>query len=52
MGIASSIVNLAFGLIVGAIAVAIALAFGLGGRDVAADQLREWVSSFRQNSPR
>jgi hypothetical protein len=52
MGIASSIVNLAFGLLVGAIAVAIALAFGLGGRDVAAEQLRDWLSSFRQNSPR
>lgn len=48
MGIASSIVNLAFGLLVGAIAVAIALAFGLGGRDVAAEQLRTWLSSFRE----
>ena len=48
MGIASNIVNLAFGLLVGGIAVAIALAFGLGGRDVAAEQLREWVSSFRR----
>ena len=47
MGIASDIVNLAFGLLVGAVAVAIALAFGLGGRDVAAEQLREWLSSFR-----
>lgn len=50
MGIASNIVNLAFGLLVGAIAVAIALAFGLGGRDVAADQLREWLASFRRNA--
>jgi hypothetical protein len=46
MGIASSIVNLAFGLLLGAIAVAIALAFGLGGRDVAGEQVREWLSSF------
>lgn len=51
MGIASSIVNLAFGLLLGAIAVAIALAFGLGGREVAADQLREWLSAFKQNRP-
>jgi hypothetical protein len=51
MGIASSIVNLAFGLLVGAIAVAIAIAFGLGGRDVASEQLRDWVSSFRQQRP-
>jgi hypothetical protein len=49
MGIASNIVNLAFGLLVGAIAVAIALSFGLGGRDVAAEQIREWLYSFKQN---
>jgi Conserved TM helix len=48
MGIASSIVNLAFGLLLGAVAVAIALAFGLGGRDVAGEQVREWLNSFRQ----
>jgi Conserved TM helix len=48
IGVASDIVNLAFGLLVGAIAVAIALAFGLGGRDVAADQIREWLTSFKQ----
>ncbi|MBW4461005.1 MAG: mechanosensitive ion channel [Nodosilinea sp. WJT8-NPBG4] len=48
MGVAPDIVNLAFGLLLGAIAVAIAIAFGLGGRDVAADQLREWLSSFKQ----
>ena len=48
MGVATSIVNLAFGLLLGAIAVAIAIAFGLGGRDVAADNLREWVSHLKQ----
>lgn len=42
MGLAGEIVNLAFGLVLGAIAVAVALAFGLGGRDIAAEQLREW----------
>jgi Conserved TM helix len=47
MGIAASIVNLAFGLLLGAIAVAIAISFGLGGRDVAAEQLRDWLSGFR-----
>jgi hypothetical protein len=35
MGLADDIINLAFGLILGAIAVAFALAFGLGGRDAA-----------------
>jgi len=42
MGLAPEIVNLAFGLLLGAIAVAVALAFGLGGRDVAAQLLRDW----------
>lgn len=48
MGIAPNIVNLAFGLLLGAIAVAIALAFGLGGRDVAAEQLRDWLNEFKR----
>jgi len=48
MGVATDIVNLAFGLLLGAIAVAIAIAFGLGGRDVASEQIREWLSGFRQ----
>lgn len=47
IGIASDIVNLAFGLLLGAIAVAIALAFGLGGRDIAREQVREWLDSFK-----
>lgn len=47
MGIATNIVNLAFGLLLGAIAVAIAIAFGLGGRDIASEQIRNWLSSFR-----
>ena len=47
MGIAASIVNLAFGLMLGAIAVAMAISFGLGGRDVASEQLRDWMSGFR-----
>jgi hypothetical protein len=48
MGIAPNIVNLAFGLLLGAIAVAIALAFGLGGREVAGEQLREWLQTFKR----
>ncbi len=48
MGIASNIVNLAFGLLLGAIAVAIALAFGLGSMDIAAEQVREWLTSFKR----
>lgn len=45
MGLANEIVNLAFGLLLGAIAVAGALAFGLGGREIAARQLEQWMPS-------
>ncbi len=45
MGLANEIVNLAFGLVLGAIAVAGALAFGLGGREMAARKLEQWVPS-------
>jgi len=48
MGVAPNIVNLAFGLLLGAIAVAIALAFGLGGRSVADEVLREWLASWKR----
>lgn len=49
IGIAPSIVNLAFGLLFGSIAVAIALAFGLGAREVAGEQVREWLNNFKSN---
>jgi hypothetical protein len=49
MGIGSDIVNLAFGLLLGAIAVGIALAFGLGGREIASEQIREWLAAFKQD---
>lgn len=48
MGVATSIVNLAFGLLLGAIAVAVAISFGLGGREVANDLLREWIAAFKE----
>lgn len=43
----SEIINLAFGLVVGAIAVAVAIAFGLGSRETAGRQVEEWVRAFR-----
>ncbi|QDZ41055.1 hypothetical protein FRE64_14565 [Euhalothece natronophila Z-M001] len=49
MGIAPNIVNLAFGLLFGSIAVAIALAFGLGSREIAAEQVREWLNNFKSS---
>jgi len=48
MGLADSIVNLAFGLILGAVAVAIALSFGLGGREAAGKQMDHILSKFRK----
>jgi len=43
LGIGEEIVASAFGLIFGAAALALALAFGLGGRDVAAEYLKRWL---------
>lgn len=48
MGIAPSIVNLAFGLILGAIAVAFALAFGLGGREAAGEEMKRFFDKMRK----
>ena len=47
MGLADEIVNLAFGLTLGALAVAFAIALGLGGREIAAKELKEWVESIK-----
>jgi hypothetical protein len=49
MGIADDIVNMAFGLTIGAIAVAVALAFGLGGREAAGKQMEHWLSQLRHS---
>lgn len=49
MGIATSIVNLAFGLLLGAIAVAIAVAFGFGSIDIAGEEVRHWLGEFKRN---
>jgi len=48
MGIADDIVNLAFGLTLGAVAIAIALSFGLGGRDAAGKQMEYWLGKLRK----
>lgn len=47
MGLANEIINLAFGLILGAAAVAAAIAFGIGGREIAAQQLAKWTKSAK-----
>ena len=50
MGIAERIVNLAFLLTFGAVAVAVALSFGLGGREAAGRQMEHWLAKFRKES--
>ncbi|MGI5838558.1 MAG: mechanosensitive ion channel [bacterium] len=51
MGLSGATINLAFGLFFGAIAlgaaVAVAIAFGYGGREVAARQIEEWHQAYR-----
>jgi hypothetical protein len=47
MGLADEIISLAFGLTFGAVAVAAAIAFGVGGRDLAGRKLQEWEESLR-----
>ncbi len=46
MGIANSIVDLAFGLTLGAVAVAVALAYGLGGREAAGEHMKKILGKF------
>ena len=48
MGLANEIINMAFGLILGAVAVAAAIAFGIGGRDIAAKKLSEWNDNIKK----
>jgi hypothetical protein len=47
-GIAEDIVNLAFGIVLGTVAISAALAFGLGARDVAAKEVERWLKSVRR----
>ncbi|MFH1278625.1 MAG: mechanosensitive ion channel [Candidatus Eisenbacteria bacterium] len=45
MGLANEIIQLAFALVLGAAAVAFAIAFGVGGREYAARQIDRWRGS-------
>ena len=47
MGLADDIVNLAFGLVLGALAVAFALSFGLGGREAAGEHMQHLLRKLR-----
>lgn len=48
LGIATDIVTTAFAILFGAIALAMALAFGLGNRDLAGEVTREWYEQYRK----
>jgi mechanosensitive ion channel-like protein len=45
MGLAREIVNLAFGLLLGAMAIAVAIAFGIGGRETAGRIVARWYAA-------
>lgn len=48
LGIATDIVTTAFAILFGAMALAMALAFGLGNRDLAGDITREWYERYKK----
>ena len=48
MGIANEIITLAFGLILGSAAVAAAIAFGMGGRDLAKKHMEQWTQNLKE----
>jgi len=50
MGIANEIVELAFGLTLGAVAVVIALNYGLGGREAAGEHFKEIIQKTKGKS--
>jgi hypothetical protein len=48
LGIATDIVTTAFAILFGAIALALALSFGLGNRELAGEVTREWYEQYRR----
>ncbi|MBE7369825.1 mechanosensitive ion channel family protein [Ramlibacter pallidus] len=50
LGIATELVNTLFMAIVGALALGLGLAFGLGGRETAAEILRKWYAKAQEKS--
>jgi hypothetical protein len=47
LGVATEIVTTAFAILFGAVALALALAFGLGNRDLAGEVTREWYGRYK-----
>ncbi len=52
MGLANDIITLAFSLLLGAIALALALAVGIGGRDIAAREVDKLISKMKGEKKR
>jgi len=52
IGIATSLVNALFIAVVGMIALALGLAFGLGARDTAGEIVRRWYQKSQETAPR
>lgn len=48
MGLADDIVNMAFFLTLGSLALAFAVSFGLGGREAAGKQMEHWLQKLRK----
>jgi hypothetical protein len=48
LGVAPQIVTTAFAILFGAVALALALAFGLGNRELAGEITRAWYERYRQ----
>jgi hypothetical protein len=47
LGIATDIVTTAFAILFGAVALALALSFGLGNRELAGEVTRQWYERYR-----
>jgi hypothetical protein len=52
LGIATTLINTLFMAVVGAVALALGLAFGLGGRETAAQIVRGWYDSGQKAAPK
>ena len=52
LGVATEIVTTAFAILFGAVALALALSFGLGNRELAGEVTREWYERFRAERDR
>jgi hypothetical protein len=52
MGLATEIITIAFGLLLGSLAVAFAIAFGMGGKEFASRKIEEWMKAIESEEPK